>query len=318
MEFLLNDLSIHGQFDSDEKCRSALVWLMGVRQRIEQQRLSLRCHRSIVNASATSSRTIQEVIQGIADTNQKRGILAWLASKGPFWDDERRHGREEYFAVGEEIVTDTAIGEAASAILVGLQRTLVSLSPSRWECTPIEVSHVVTDESSTRVFVSNLWNDEQLDKALREAESPLGSWADLVQWAVSNCRHLVFAENVIEKLDGWPFVANAAEDVQIRLKVLNRLTQCFTDDGGWNDEGLHLYRNHFGHKKAWFTDSSDGEKHAFASELTFNHPSDPTVKLFCPWHGKVKIRQLRIHFSYPITPNRPVYVVYIGPKITKR
>jgi hypothetical protein len=41
-------------------------------------------------------------------------------------------------------------------------------------------------------------------------------------------------------------------------------------------------------------------------------------KIFCTWHGKVKTPQYRIHFSWPISAVAPLYVVYIGPKITKR
>ena len=42
-------------------------------------------------------------------------------------------------------------------------------------------------------------------------------------------------------------------------------------------------------------------------------------KLFCPWHGKVSTRTLRIHFSPgQIRASDPLYVVYVGPKLTKR
>ena len=35
-------------------------------------------------------------------------------------------------------------------------------------------------------------------------------------------------------------------------------------------------------------------------------------------HGKVKTPQIRIHFSWPITASTPLYVVYVGYKITKK
>ena len=43
-----------------------------------------------------------------------------------------------------------------------------------------------------------------------------------------------------------------------------------------------------------------------------------TSKLFCPWHGKVKSPQYRIHFSWPTTATTPIYIVYVGPKLTKK
>ena len=85
-----------------------------------------------------------------------------------------------------------------------------------------------------------------------------------------------------------------------------------------------VYRDFFTGKKgdggrgAMFSDSSDTEKDDFASELRFRHPDRPDERLFCPWHGKVQTPQLRVHFSHPIRADVPLYVVYVGPKLTKR
>ncbi|MEI7996656.1 MAG: hypothetical protein WCH01_17300 [Methylococcaceae bacterium] len=84
------------------------------------------------------------------------------------------------------------------------------------------------------------------------------------------------------------------------------------------DEGNRLYQEHFTGDKAWFSTSSDDEKIEFKNELTFNHPNNKDEKLFCPWHGKIKTPQIRIHFSYPIRADKPLYVPYIGLKITKK
>lgn len=81
---------------------------------------------------------------------------------------------------------------------------------------------------------------------------------------------------------------------------------------------MHLFQDHFVGEKAWFTDSSDAEKREFRTEMTFPHPTVPQERIFCPWHGKVKIQQMRVHFSYPIKRSEPLYVVYIGPKISRR
>ncbi|MBN1960904.1 MAG: hypothetical protein JW841_08150, partial [Deltaproteobacteria bacterium] len=85
-----------------------------------------------------------------------------------------------------------------------------------------------------------------------------------------------------------------------------------------------IYQDFFTGKKggggrgALFSDSSDEEKNEFKNALTFNHPQKPHVKIFCPWHGKVQTPKYRIHFSWPVRVNEPLYVVYIGEKLTKR
>lgn len=40
--------------------------------------------------------------------------------------------------------------------------------------------------------------------------------------------------------------------------------------------------------------------------------------LECFWHGKISTSYYRIHFSYPITHDEPLYIAYIGPKLTKQ
>lgn len=53
--------------------------------------------------------------------------------------------------------------------------------------------------------------------------------------------------------------------------------------------------------------------------MTFSDPSPTGKKLFCPWHGKIKTPQFRIHFEWPRPAGqREIKVVYIGPKITKQ
>ena len=104
----------------------------------------------------------------------------------------------------------------------------------------------------------------------------------------------------------------------MRLIVLHELKNCFDEDGERTPAGHSLYQKHFTGDKAWFSDSSVTEKRNFRTELTFPNPSLPGESLFCTWHGKVKTPQLRIHFSWPIRATEPLYVVYVGPKLTKR
>ena len=314
---MFNDLSLHGQFASAREFLAALGWLMSARQRVEKAQMQLRCHRGFLQAQATGTQRVGDIVRELGDRSRRRQIMAWI-NKRPFWEDERLHAGDEYFEVAGEIVTDTAVGEAATAVAEGASRTLVSTQPSSWLRTPIEVTHFLSDEQRAMIPVPNVWNDDQLERALREAEPPVQSWADLVAWAGRTCPHLFLADDVIASLDGWPFMANAAEGLQIRLKTLDRMRACSTEDGGLNDEGLGLRETYFVGKKAWFSDSSDREKNQFEHELTFKHPGESDKTLFCPWHGKVKIKQMRIHFSWPIIANEPIYVVYMGPKITKR
>ena len=157
-----------------------------------------------------------------------------------------------------------------------------------------------------------------LTAALDAAPVSLASWTNLETAARIRCPDLTFSPSCFEPLRGHPFGAGAAQALLSRLIVLHDLKNCFDERGQRTPEGHETYRKHFTGKKAWFSDSSDSEKADFRRDLTFPHPADAGETLFCTWHGKVKTPQLRIHFSWPIHAAEPLYVVYVGPKITRR
>ena len=113
-------------------------------------------------------------------------------------------------------------------------------------------------------------------------------------------------------------MVGAAHRLTSLLDTLNQLKQSFDDKGTLTAEGLRLYQDRFTGSRAWFSDSSASEKSEFQTGLTFRHPEINDEYLFCPWHGKVSASTLRVHFSWPVSSSEPLYVVYMGPKITKR
>ncbi len=133
----------------------------------------------------------------------------------------------------------------------------------------------------------------------------------------------MFAADAFAYLEGCPFVSGAAYRLLFILDTLHRFKSCFDSDGRRTAEGHEIYRDFFAGKKgeggrgAVFSDSSDSEKSKFKQEMTFGHPEKTGKTLFCPWHGKVQTPQLRVHFSWPVRADEALYVVYVGPKITK-
>ncbi len=243
--------------------------------------------------------------------------MQWLTRLGPFWDDVRQHGGNDWFEYNGVIVTDTAVGEAAYCLFHGIPRGLVSVNPSQWLTSPLSVAWC-DNEDVRSIDVPNYWDAEELQVALAEAPVPLASWRDLAATARSRCPDLTFSPDSFEPLYGQPFAKGAAERLLQLLNVLHDLKNCFDERGERTPEGHEMFQQYFTGDKAWFSDSSDTEKSDFRQNLTFQHPTRPGKYLFCTWHGKVKTPQLRIHFSWPIRANEPLYLVYVGPKITKR
>ncbi len=317
MELLINDLSIHGQFTDFPIFRAAIQRLMKIRRISRRFGRELHCHRKIAYAPVTSTLSMPEAIKALTEA-ERRALMQWLTRQGPFWEDVRVHGSDDYLECKGEVVTDSAVGEAAFCCMRGIERHLVSAVPSSWKFSPVPVTWFTGPTAEQNTDVLNHWDPNKVEAALQNAPVPMNSWADLEAIAIARCQHLIFVPTCFKPLTGYPFAPGAAQRILIRLGTLDRLRSLVDEDGQRTSEGQELYKKHFAGKKAWFSDSSDSEKRLFNLELTFRHPNKEGRFVFCPWHGKVKSPQIRIHFTWPVSAQESLYVVYVGPKITKR
>lgn len=317
MDLLINDQSLHGQFADINTFHGSIRRIMEIREIARRYMSAVYCHRGFVNGQVTAQERMPAAVSAMP-VNERRAVMAWLSQHGPFWDDDRQHDAGDWYECAGEIVTDTAIGEAGHCLLHGIDRGLVSLLPSSFLFDPVPVERVFEDDTRAPVNVRNYWDPVAVEACFVAAPPALVSWSALEQLCASRFECLRFAEYAFKPLRGQPFKQGAAERILVRLQVLHRLKQCFDADGARTDEGHALYQQHFTGDKAWFSDESAANKDSFRDDLTFPHPDAPGEDLFCSWHGKVKSPQYRIHFSWPVTAAGPVYVVHIGPKITKR
>ena len=319
MELLANDLSIHGQFHDGPSLVAALHRLMQMRAVAKRYGREVACRRAMASACPRPSMPLPQAIGMLAES-QRRAVMSWLTHAGPFWDDVRRHGEGDWFECTGEIVTDSAIGEAAFRTLHGVECNVISVRPSAWEHSPLEVIWRRTDEGfDDRLARIGNWLDAgALESELRVAEPPVGSWTGLRDVASARFDRLTFTESCFEALVGVPFSRSSAERLLVLLGILDRFGRAFDASGRRTAEGQRLYQDYFTGDGALFSDSSDSEKRDFATALTFPHPEEPGGSLFCAWHGKARHLLLRLHFSWPIVAGEPVYVVYVGPKLTKR
>ncbi|WP_312834695.1 hypothetical protein [Comamonas sp.] len=317
MDLLLNELSFHGQFQDIPAFKAAIDRVMLLRQLARRFGREIHCHRSLANAQVTHAQTLQQVVQAF-EMDERRALMQWFARQGPYWEDVRLHSTDDYLEYKGEPVTDTALGEAAFGVVHGQERRLTSLTPSAFELSPLPVTWTTDDGLASTVDVHNHWTVQELEAVLQAAPPAIDSWDQLAAICRGQCDALTFSEDCFAALRGHPFVDGAARHVLVLLDVLHRFSRCFDGAGQRTPEGQRLYQDHFTGGKAWFSDSSDAEKEDFRSDLTFKHPTAQGETLFCTWHGKVKTPQIRIHFSWPVRANEPLYVVYVGPKITKR
>ena len=319
MELVANDLSIHGQFQDTSSFCDAFVQLIALRRIARRFGQEIYCHRALLAVEARPGVTLQEALGHLSE-DERRAAMVWLTRGGPFWDDRRQHGPGDWLECQGDVVTDTGVGEAAYRTLNGVLCDLVSLAPSHWDFSPVEVIWHRDDGGldNPSAAVQN-WRDcAALNNRLIDMAPPPRSWGGLREASTNRFERLKFANDCFEPLDGVPFASGAAKRFIVLLDVLDRSARAFDVHGRRTKKGQRIYHDYFTGGQAVFSDSSYSEKQDFRRELTFPHPDDPKKSLFCTWHGKVSHMTLRLHYWWSRKSGDPVYIMYIGPKITRR
>lgn len=308
MDLLLNDLSIHQQFQSVAEFRDAFDRIVDMRNTARKFDRGLYCRKNIALIPINSSTLVREALA----PEKRKAFMSWLDRQGPFWDDERKHRSDDWLMSGDEIVTDTAVGEAAYCSTIGIDRRLVSLAPSEWNYSPIVVT--LTD-TSTDVEVSNYWELSSLETALRGSQPDIKTCEQLEEVCKIRFQRLRFSEDSFGYLRNH-FVPALVDNIISRLEVLDKLMGERDATGSWMRNPT--FQDFFTGSNAWFSDSSESEKNSFRRKLSFKHPERMGQTIFCPWHGKLRHQSYpyRIHFSWPVSAAEPLYVVYVGPKLT--
>ena len=319
MEFFANEMSIHQQFNDLPTFQDAVGRLMAMRSVARRFGLDVYSHRALLDVEPVPGVWMQQAVQGLA-SNERRALMSWLTHQGPFWDDIRRHDADDWLECRGEIVTDSAVGEAAYRTMHGVECALISATPSDWDYSPVEVtlSRETEGLDDRNATLDNWRGGAALKEWLLNASPSIRSWADLGELSRTRFTRLTFADRCFEPLAGVPFARSAADRMVFLLSALDSFAREFDASGSRTPEGSRIYREYFSGEEALFSDSSVTEKRNFRARLTFPRPERPGESMFCTWHGKVSHMTLRLHFSWPVRADEPVYVVYAGPKLTKR
>jgi hypothetical protein len=320
MEFFVNELSLHGQFAGVAEFRMALKEVEDCRKSITQFDRRLYVLRSIGNRPVTHRDSFREAVRQLGDINITRIVMAWIDRHGPFVDDIFVRDPDEYYVSGEsnDVVTDQALGECAARIFRNQSVGLVSFAPSDYAYSPVEVRWHQIPGDVMPCEIDNFWSCSKVLEHLQAYQQPPDSWHALLLILKARYLNLVFAKDLLSYLAAEPFSAAVANRVIQLLQVLDRLAVCFDSEGGRTAEGEQLVEDYFRRSNARITDASEKEKteREYRSAMTFPNEDGIPTEYF--WHAKISTNVFRIHFSYPIVQNRPVYIAYIGPKLTKK
>lgn len=313
MAILLNELSLDGQFSNMYEFLPSLQKIIGCRRELAAVQQPLHCSASsLLIRPVAEQQTLHQVLQQPQFKMQRRDLLLWLTKEGPFWDMPSTHDTEAayiYYMSPENLVVQTALAEAAHQIEQNIQAATVSFTPSDYQLNPLTVTWYDENKSTE---IPNFWELESVLRHVHTWEAPLDSWQMMIDRATERFSQLTFSPQWHEALNGQPFVPAISKRTMELLGILNQLKE---HNGRGSQAGRDIYQKFFTGENAIFSDESATNKARFQNELTFSLPSGDSV--FCPYHGKIRTQVFRLHFSWPISDEMPLYIVYLGPKITK-
>ena len=317
MDIFVNELSLHGQFNSVAEFVPTIKTMLSCKQLVEQYAYRVYCLRSIAQRPTTTNLTFRQTVMQMQTKERDivRVIASWIDKHGPFLDDNWIRDPNIWFEFEKDIVTDTTLGEVAFRIQNNLESAIISFQPSAFLQRQVSVICKKAENEDEVLNIPNFWNHDDLKQHCLTAKPPINSWVDLLTDLQIQCRNLTFLDSLLLPLAGEPFNLSIANRVAHLLSVLNTLRSCFDEQGAMNSAGFSILQDNFHGDKALFSDESDTNKVRFKAEMTFTKANGDL--LFCPFHGKIRHRQFRIHFSWPIRHDEPLYIAYIGPKITK-
>lgn len=314
MTILFNEKSLNDDIQSKEQLFEQIKHVMRARQYLLQKSLNLYCKRDFINYRLSNDETIFKYVMGFEKT-EKIDVLTWLSKSGPFWDDEQLHSLGDLYVHDKEEVTGTALAEAAAQLFYDEECETFSLTNAKYLGNNIKITWI-ENKKCNDFLINNHTTIISLEKKIKQSNKSIESWKRLEELARSEFQNLSFIDECFIPIYKLPFHKAASKSIMEKLNVLNQIKDCFDSSGKFTTLGHEIYQNHFTGDKAWFSDSSDGEKIDFANEMTFELKKNN--KRLCAWHGKIKTPQLRIHFSFPIEKETPLYIAYIGEKITKK
>ena len=312
MNFVLNELSLRGQFSEKQSFLESLTTIMRIKQMLDHFGHTFKLHRKFQNKCAIGTTTIREAIRSLPEA-KKRSIMSWITTVGPFWSDNQQHCSNDHIFINNQNIIESALAEAGYHCFLGEKIPAVSFAPSEWTYTPIPVNI-----EGANVSIDNFWSTDTLIPYLKDALPEPNSWKMLEVNSRKCFPALTILIDAFSYLNSEPFSRHIAKETFHLLNVLNFLKSNFDENGRPTKQWNEMFKLYFTGTKSRFSDSSESEKQDFDNELHFHNPEPKMPKLYCPWHGKIHSPQIRIHFTYPIENDKPLYIVYIGPKITKR
>jgi len=193
--FLLNELSIHNQYQSEADFESSLNIVLACRDLLRKYKRTLHCGQGTLgNRPVIRSMSFRQVVGNIPNKNVQRLVMLWVDRDGPFWDENKFHDPEEIFSDNnDEIISNSELAEAAYRLYQKMDSSVVSFSPSDYLHSPIVVKWHRDSDSILEILVANYSEILLLSDLLSALQPPIQSWGQLIEYANIHYKNSTFA-----------------------------------------------------------------------------------------------------------------------------
>jgi len=313
MFFVLNELSLDGQYLSEGDFKRDLKYIMKARQRYPTFASSLYCSRLLSEQVASRGQSFREIVQ--KDGNLKRLVLEWINKKGPFFQSGESEVEFFWSMEGDTEVTYSGAGEACRILDSGREASCISFPDGGFNYSPVKVYRDYDPLDS--FSVTNHWHLQNIDVLARKTLPNPSSWQELQSYCNQSFINLKISESSFDGAKAHPYSDLLAERITRLLRILDCYVDSLNSDGPHNEISEKIITDHFTGERCLFSDESEQNKKRFKKKLTFRDTDNTGKELFCPWHGKISHGTFRIHFEWPLGEKRKLGIYYIGPKLTK-
>lgn len=320
MRAFLNELALADACRRSELKHKPLSELLLLRATYPEIRESMYCSKELL-AFKVDQETHINCLMTQLPRDKRESFLRWVTTKGPFFDDDRLADAEAdlYIHNGLE-VTRIGLGEAAARLTI--KDSACVFSPTiehtiELQTKFLEVQKECNIGPQSVIQVLNHWIAESFAEYIKHSEPEPESWNELIDQCKNRFHSLIIGDNCHDSLKKTPFCRIISKAILKRLDILDKIAGSRSDTGEFLSDASELHKLHFQGENPLFSDESEVNKSRFKSEMTFPEPSG-TAKVTYFWHGKIRRRQQRIHFEWPIPQDASkLKIGYIGPKISK-
>ncbi|WAC73933.1 hypothetical protein OU995_04140 [Roseateles sp. SL47] len=322
MRWYVNDASLQGQFGSTAEFVEILKELLALRRQYEHLRQRFYVTSSLSSREVRTGLSVAQLFQQPDLAAQKRLVLSWLNSAGPFVEEDRTPEPDDYFECLGHDVTEGGLGEGARRVKSAQKASTFSFvgSTPSFAASPLTVLHGIPDDRRGSYDLVNHWTIPSFRLAVQNAQPQPINWRQLVEGARQRFPHLCLPDSLYtdDRLAREAFDSIISDSTLMLLECLNTYMEKRHPDGSESPDCQEIIQQFFTGDRARFSGESETNRVQHRRALTFPDPENPACELLAHWHGKISHRFFRLHFEWPVpAPSRQLKVLYLGPKLTK-